>query len=142
MWKRQLRHRNVKSVENISRRNTCKKSTYFFFGSFLEISRFQTFFLQNPKLKWMVTCISNHSLDLYLSKSLGPLQNTTRILLKFTICDLFMYVWTKKNISPRLSLIRILLHLKWQIRVFWQSSGANKNLDYNHEKLSATKEVT
>ena len=31
--------------------------------------------LQNPKLQQMAICSSNHSLDLYLSKSLGPFKN-------------------------------------------------------------------
>ena len=77
MWKRQLRHLNVKSVENISRRNknhkTCAIRALSFFGSYLEISTFQIYFT-NPKLKWMATCFSNHLLDLYLSKSLCPCQ--------------------------------------------------------------------
>ena len=76
IWKRQFRHRNVKSVENISRRNknckTCaKKNTLFFL---VPIWIFQHFrhLLQNPKPKWMANCFSNHSLDLYFSKSLDP----------------------------------------------------------------------
>ena len=51
--------------------NMCKKSIYFFFGSYLEISTFQKTFI-NTEPKWMATRFRNHSLELYFSKSLGP----------------------------------------------------------------------
>ena len=49
------------------------------------IWRFEHFkyILKNTKLKQVATCFSNHSLDLNLSKSLGPLK-TMKIFLMFT----------------------------------------------------------
>ena len=76
IWKRQLRHSNVKSVENISRKKnnhkTCAKKALSFFGSYLEILTFSAYFFLNIKHKWIATHFSNDSLDLYFSKSLGP----------------------------------------------------------------------
>ena len=63
-------------VETVSRlngtsENISKKSTNFFL---VPGSRSQHFgqLLQKPKLQLMASLSSNHSLDLYLPKSLGP----------------------------------------------------------------------
>ena len=73
MWKRQLRHSNVKSVENIKRQNNnhqthANKALSFFL---VPIWRFQHFkyILQNPKLKQIATRFRNDSL--------GPFQVTS-----------------------------------------------------------------
>ena len=63
IWKRHLWQCNVKSIENISRRNknhkTLAKKALVFFGSLLEISIFQTSFT-NPNLKLMAGFSNNH----------------------------------------------------------------------------------
>ena len=72
--KMQLMHKNVKSVENILRRNKNHKTHAIKALRFLvPIWRFQNFrhILQNPKLKQIATLFSTHSLDLCLPKSLS-----------------------------------------------------------------------
>ena len=47
-----------------------KKATFFFVPGLR--SQYLKHLLQNPKLKLVASLSSNHSLDLYLPKSLGP----------------------------------------------------------------------
>ena len=75
MWKRQLRHSNVKSVRTISRKTRIRKHVQKKDLVFLVPFRwFQHFkhLLKNLKLKLMAILFINHSLDLYFFKSLGP----------------------------------------------------------------------
>ena len=87
----------VKSQDKTTIIKHVQISTYFFL---VPVWRFQHFkyILQNPKLKQMATCFSNHSLDLYLSKSMGSYESEiSRIFFKLNILtsslqdDIFMY---------------------------------------------------
>ena len=65
MWKRQLRHSNVKSVENISRRNknhkTCgKKALSFFWFLFWDFNISNIFYKMQNLNEWQLVSVITH----------------------------------------------------------------------------------